>query len=199
MATAIYVRSSTAGQNNEYQIAGLEDYAKNHGMTITKRFIEKKSGRTLEREQLKLMLDWVREGDTVLVYDWSRLSRNGISDLLKIVDALNDKGVTLISLKEGTIGQDATGKLILEIMASIQNWQVDIQREKQLAGIQKAKEKGVYKPRRAMVDKSMWEDAYNDYMTRKISKTEFAGRLGVTRPTLNKLITRYEGGENIYL
>lgn len=187
-----YVRSSTQEQNNDYQILALKKFG------IDKWFIEKKSGRNMKREELQNMLDFVREGDTVYIYDFSRLARS-TKDLATIVDALSDKGVALVSTKEQLDTSTATGKLMLTMIGAINQFQVDIQREKQLEGIAVAKAEGKYKGRNmASVDAENWNSLLDSYKSREISKAKFAEALGVSRPTLDKLMKRYEAGEDIF-
>ncbi|MDO5139224.1 MAG: recombinase family protein, partial [Oscillospiraceae bacterium] len=81
-----YVRVSTVEQNEERQIEALKTHK------IEKWFVEKVSGKDMDRPQLQSMLDFVREGDTVFVHDFSRLARS-TKDLLSITERLNDKGV----------------------------------------------------------------------------------------------------------
>lgn len=88
-----YVRVSTAEQNEARQTEALEKF------NIEKWYTEKVSGRDTKREQLRRMLDFVREGDEVYVMDFCRLSRS-VQDLLSIVDLLGEKKVKLVSLKE---------------------------------------------------------------------------------------------------
>ena len=88
-----YVRVSTVDQNEARQVEALKRYE------IEKWFTEKVSGKNMDRVQLKLMLEFVREGDTVLVSDFSRLARS-TRDLLDIVEELKKKNVHLVSLKE---------------------------------------------------------------------------------------------------
>ena len=87
-----YVRVSTEEQNEARQIEAL----KKHG--IEKWFTEKISGKSMDRPQLQAMLDYVREGDTVYIHDFSRLARS-TRDLLEIVERLQNKGVHLVATK----------------------------------------------------------------------------------------------------
>ena len=80
-----YIRVSTVGQNSERQLEGVE---------LDKVFEEKVSAKTMNRPKLNEMLEYVREGDTVVVHDISRLARN-ISDLHNLVEQINAKGETL--------------------------------------------------------------------------------------------------------
>lgn len=79
-----YVRVSTAEQNEERQIAQMQN------MKIDKIYMEKISGKDTKREQLNRMMDFVREGDEVYVTDFSRLSRS-TKDLLSIIESLKEK------------------------------------------------------------------------------------------------------------
>ena len=88
-----YVRVSTVEQNEERQIEGLQKY------NIDKWFKEKKSAKDTNREQLQAMLDFVREGDTIYIHDFSRLARS-TRDLLDIIEILKKKNVNLVSNKE---------------------------------------------------------------------------------------------------
>ena len=77
------------------------------------------------------MLDFVREGDTIYIYNLSRLARN-VKDLLEIVERLNAKGVGLVSDKEAIDTQSITGKLLLTIVSAVNEFMIDNQRESQL-------------------------------------------------------------------
>ena len=107
-----YVRVSTVEQNEERQLQALE------GFEIEKWFVEKKSGKNTNREQLTLMLEFVRAGDVIYVMDFSRLSRS-VSDLLNIVQTLERKNVRLVSLKENIDTHTPTGKLMLTVIGAI--------------------------------------------------------------------------------
>ena len=189
-----YVRSSSATQNNEYQISALKKYETED----SKWFIEKKSGRNTNREQLQAMLDFVREGDTIYIYNLSRLARN-VKDLLEIVERFNAKGVGLVSDKEAIDTQSITGKLLLTIISAVNEFMIDNQRESQLEGIAEAKAKGKYKggkPKK--VRREIWEDCYSKYQRHEISKGEFARAIGVSRPTLDKRLEEYNNGVDIF-
>ena len=88
-----YVRVSTIEQNEERQIESLNKY------DIEKWYTEKVSGKNTNRPKLLEMLDFVREGDTIYIHDFSRLARS-TKDLLDIIEQLQQKKVALISIKE---------------------------------------------------------------------------------------------------
>lgn len=182
-----YVRVSTIEQNEARQIEAL----KGHG--IEKWFTEKVSGKDTNRPQLQAMLDYVREGDTVYIHDFSRLARS-TADLLIIVDLLQSKGVNLVSNKENIDSSTATGKLMLTMIGAINEFERNNLKERQAEGIAIAKEQGKYKGRKEIKVDNFGEH-YERYMTRQISKSELARELGISRPTLDKLIADWEQGK----
>ena len=101
-----YIRVSTTEQNEQRQIEAMTAFQ------IERWFIEKVSGKDMCRPKLQEMLEFVREGDTVHIHDFSRLARS-TADLLNIVETLNCKGVTLVSNKENIDTSTPTGKLML--------------------------------------------------------------------------------------
>ena len=87
-----YVRVSAADQKTDRQEIALKEFS------VDKCFTEKASGKNTDRAQLKKMLEYVREGDTVYIESISRLARS-TKDLLNIVQQLQEKSVDLVSLK----------------------------------------------------------------------------------------------------
>lgn len=182
MANVAYVRVSTEEQNEARQIEGLKKF------NIDKWFTEKVSGKNTKREELIRLLDYVREGDTVYIHDFSRLARN-TKDLLSITEELNNKGVHLVSNKEGIDTSTPTGKLMLTMIGAIAEFERTNLLERQAEGIAIAKKNGVYKGRKAVeVDKAEFDRQYSRYQKREITKTELAKVLNISRPTLDKLI-----------
>ena len=131
-----YVRVSTVEQNEARQLEGLKKYQ------IDKWFTEKVSGKDTNRPELKNMLEFVREGDTVYVHDFSRLARS-TKDLLDIVDQLKAKQVHLVSNKENLDSSTPTGKLMLTMIAAINELQRTNMRERQRERSAEAKKRGV--------------------------------------------------------
>lgn len=180
-----YVRVSTVEQNEARQIKALEK----HG--IERWFTEKISGKNTNRPELQAMLDFVREGDTVYIHDFSRLARS-TKDLLEIVETLNNKGVHLVSNKENIDSSTPTGKLMLTMIAAIYQFERETILEKQAEGIAIAKLEGKYKGRKAIeIENDKFSKLYSDYMNRKLTKVELAKQLKVSRPTLDRMIKEY--------
>lgn len=177
-----YVRVSTVEQNDERQIEALKQY------NIEKWFMEKISGKDMNRPKLQEMLSFVREGDVVYIHSFSRLARN-TADMLKIIEYLKQHGVQLVSHKERLDTSTATGKLQLSILASINEFEREIIHERQLEGIAIAKAQGKYRGRkRVSIADEDFEREYQKYQTRKITKIELAQNLGISRSTLYRLL-----------
>ena len=178
-----YVRVSTIKQNEERQIEGLKKY------NIEKWFTEKASAKDTNRPELQNLLEFAREGDTIYIHDFSRLARS-TKDLLDLVDTFNRKKVNLVSNKENLDTSTPTGKLMLTMIAAINEFERANLLERQKEGIAIAKRKGIYKGRKA-VSIPDFKVYYNRYLQREISKSELAKELQISRPTLDKQIKLY--------
>lgn len=183
-----YVRVSTVEQNEARQVEALEK------QSIEKWFIEKISGKDTNRPQLQAMLDYVREGDTVYVHDFSRLARS-TKDLLLIVEKLKAKNVHIVSNKENIDSSTPTGKLMLTMIGAIAEFERQNMLERQREGIAIAKREGKFKGGQVKkIDCNIWEKYYNQYMQRELTKADFAKTLNISRPTLDKLLKERRGG-----
>ena len=138
-----YARVSTAEQNEQRQIVSFDSFP----FHISKVFVDKCSGKNMERPQLQEMLRYVREGDTVVVSDFSRLARS-TKDMLNIVQELTDKKVSLISLKENINTDTSQGQFMLTVFAALAELERATILERQREGIAIAKQNGKYKGRR---------------------------------------------------
>ena len=184
-----YVRVSTIEQNEERQIEGLEK----HG--IEKWYMEKVSGKNMDRPELQRMLSEVQNGDTIYIHDFSRLARS-TKDLLEIVEMLGNKGVNIVSNKESFDTNTNTGKLMLTVFAAIYEFERVNMLERQAEGIAIAKREGKYKncgrKKKDLADG--YEDLIQQYVDGDITKVQLAVMLNVSRPTLNRILEEY--GEN---
>ncbi len=177
-----YVRVSTAEQNEQRQVEALEKY------NIDKWYTEKASGKDTKRPQLQAMLDFVREGDTIYIHDFSRLARN-TKDLLGIVEKLEEKKVDLVSNRENIDSSTPTGKLMLTMVGAIAEFERASLLERQREGIAIAKAAGKYRGGQVKrIDEGLFNAEYKKYMGREISKAQMARNLNISRPTLNKLL-----------
>jgi DNA invertase Pin-like site-specific DNA recombinase len=142
-----YARVSSTGQSLDIQVELLT------AAGCTKVFGEKRSGRfAADRDELRDCLDFVREGDTLIVTRLDRLARS-VGDLFKILETLQRKGVAFRCLQQSGVDTDtSTGRLTLAILGAVAAFEADIRRERQMEGIAKAKAAGVYKGRKPTVD-----------------------------------------------
>lgn len=184
MANLAYIRVSTAEQNEQRQIDAMSQYK------IDKWFTEKVSAKNMNRPELQKMLDYAREGDIIHIHDFSRLARS-TRDLLDIVESLNKKGITLVSNKENLDTSTPTGKLMLTMIAAINEFERENLLERQREGIEIAKKNGKYKGRKPVAIPD-FEKHYERYCRREISKSALARELNISRPTLDKLIAEYK-------
>ena len=132
--TVGYARVSTSGQSLDVQREMLAH--------CDRLFEEKKSGLDGKRQELKRCLEYVREGDTLVVSKLDRVARS-TSDFYRIVQTLEDKGVNFQCLDHDFDTSTKTGKLLIGILALIAEFEADIRKERQAEGIAKAKAKNV--------------------------------------------------------
>lgn len=139
-----YARTSTSDQK-----AGLDAQIRDlKGAGCVKLFQEEISAVATKRPELERTLDYVREGDTLIVTKPDRLARS-TADLLAIAKTLEDKGVTLRILSMAVDTSTPTGKLMLTMLGGIAEFERDLMLERQQEGIAKAKADGKYKGRKA--------------------------------------------------
>lgn len=136
-----YVRVSTVEQN----LARQDELMKSFG--VDKVYSEKLSGKDTKRPQFQEMIDFLREGDTLYVESFSRLSRS-TRDLLDTVNTLNEKGVSLVSDKEKIDTTSPQGRLVMTVFAAIYQFERENTLERQREGIAIAKRQGKYKGRK---------------------------------------------------
>ena len=141
MATIGYARVSTTGQNLESQLEQLTAAA------CDKIYQEKASGVKVDRPELAAMLDYCREGDTVVVCKLDRIARS-TAHLLSIVDGLNQKGVAFKVLNINLDTSSPTGKLMLSMLAAIGQFEREMMLERQREGVDQAKKAGKYTGRK---------------------------------------------------
>ena len=123
-----YIRVSTKHQETARQEILMEQ------LGVDKVFIDKCTGKNTNRPQLKEMMSVLKPGDVVVVESYSRMSRSA-HDLLRIVEDLNDKGVSFISKKESVDTATSMGKMMLTFIAGINEFEREIMLERQKEGI----------------------------------------------------------------
>ena len=181
-----YIRASSFGQNTARQL---------DGMKLDRTFEEKISGRDTNRPELQAMLAYVRDGDTVVVHEMSRLARN-LSDLLALVNNLTSRGVKVTFIKENLTfsGQDdPMSKLMLQIMGACSEFEVSILRQRQAEGISLAKARGVYKGRKPSLTDAQAEQLRLRAQAGE-KKTDLAEEYKVSRETVYAYLRMGPGG-----
>ena len=178
-----YVRVSTVEQNEARQVEALQK----HG--IEKWYTEKVSGKDTKREQLQLMLDFVREGDVIYTMDFSRLSRS-VSDLLNIIETLDNKGVRLVSLKENLDTHTPHGKLMLTVIAAINAFERENLLERQREGIEIAKQQKKYKGRKPK-ELNMFDEVYGLWKSGEITAVSASKGLGICSSSTKNPLSPY--------
>lgn len=190
MARIAYVRVSTAEQHEERQVEALKKYE------IEKWYVEKISGKNTERPELLAMLDYVREGDTIYIHDLSRLARS-TKDLLEIVETLKKKKVELVSNKESIDTNTPAGKLMLTMIGAIAEFERQNILDRQREGIAIAKKAGKYHGRKPIkIREADFYKAYEAYMRRDFTKGQMAEALGISRPTLDKILRERKNNDS---
>jgi DNA invertase Pin-like site-specific DNA recombinase len=136
-----YIRISTFEQNTARQLDDL---------VLDKVFTDKASGKDTRRPELEALMQFAREGDTVIVHSMDRLARN-LDDLRRIVRNLTGRGIKIQFVKESLTftGEDSPmANLLLSVMGAFAEFERALIRERQLEGIALAKQRGAYKGRK---------------------------------------------------
>ena len=136
-----YVRASTTDQNTARQEVLMES------LGVDQVYIDRMSGKNTDRPELRRMMTFVREGDTVIVESISRFARN-TRDLLDLVEWLTAKGVEFVSKKEAIDTTTPSGKFMLTIFEAVAELEREYILQRQREGIAIARERRIYKGRR---------------------------------------------------
>ena len=186
-----YIRVSTEHQETARQQEIMCDYQ------VDRIFSEKISGANADRPQLRAMLDYVREGDTLYVESISRLGRS-TKDLLNIIDALTEKGVTLISHKEKIDTDTPTGKFMLTVFAALSQLERKQLKQRQREGIEIAKAQGKYTGRKPIpTDWTRFGQLYGEWRAKNITGRDFMRRMDMPANTFYRRVREYEINHHI--
>ena len=189
-----YLRVSTKDQLLDRQEVLME------GANIDKYFREKVSGKSTDRPQLKEMLSFVREGDTVVVESISRFARN-TKDLLELIEQLEKKGVNFVSLKEAIDTTTPTGKFMLTVLGAMAQLERDYILQRQKEGIQAmptvngkkvSARNGVAIGRPERQFPKDWEKIYKAYKNKDMSVKLLCKAYDIPRSSFYELVKKYE-------
>ena len=177
-----YCRVSTLDQNSTMQKdAILKKYPE------AKVLEEKKSGTTRTgREQLDTLLKIIDQGEKVVVWKLDRLARN-MKDLLDIVEQIESKGACLEILDQAIDTSTASGKAFLQMLGVFAEFETNLRKERQMAGIYKAKAEGRYKGRKPALSESQIQEI-KQKKDQGINPTKLAKEYGVSRATIYNVL-----------
>lgn len=178
-----YARVSTTGQSYEIQQQKLREAG------CEKVMAEKQSGKAVNsRKELQKMLEFVREGDTVMVTKLDRLARS-VSDAVKIVETLEAKKVDFVVLDNTSIDtRTPQGKMVFHIIAAVGEMERSLINERTAEGRQKAMQEGVKFGRRESLTNAEVRKLREEAQTFNGSKTELGKKYGISRATVYRLL-----------
>ena len=184
-----YARTSTAEQR-----AGLDAQERELSAGgCEKIFSEQVSSVDKSRPELARALEYARPGDEFMVMKPDRLARS-LKDLLAIEERLRAKGVTLIVQSMGLNTKDATGRLILQVLGAIAEFERALMLERQIEGIAEAKAAGKYRGRKPTAQAKAAEvvrladERDTSGRNPRWKKTEIAAQLGISRASVHRIL-----------
>jgi DNA invertase Pin-like site-specific DNA recombinase len=183
-----YIRVSTKLQNTDRQLDNID---------LDLIFTDKASGGDTNRPALKELLNYIRDDDVIYVHCMDRLARK-LNDLKSIIKTINDKKATITFVKEGLTFENKKdshiASLMLNMMGAFSEFEYGHIKERQLEGVAKAKEKGVYSRYRSLSEEQVNEIKNilaQETKLNRINKTELAQQYGICKSTLYKYIKNY--------
>lgn len=188
-----YVRVSTVEQNEDRQIKAMQEDG------VEKIYMDKQSGKDFNRPEYKKMISGLRQGDVLVLHSIDRLGRNyeEILEQWRVItkEIKADVIVQDMPLLNTTISKDLDGTfiadLVLQILSYVSAKERENIRRRQKEGIAIAKAKGVYKGGKSkQIDEELFAMNLVRYRNGEITKTEFSSALGVSRPTLDKILKK---------
>ena len=194
MAKIGYARVSSKEQNLDRQLEALQ------GVSVTRVFSDKASGQNADRPQLKAMLDYIRDGDIVVVTELDRLGRNN-KDLTDIMNEIQQKGATLEALNLPSmsgIQDENLRRLINNLVVELYKYQAESERkrikERQAQGIELAKKKGRYTGRKSKFQKDdpLLQRAFKLYQSKEYTFKEIESHTKIPVSTLKRYLKKYD-------
>ena len=178
-----YIRVSTEEQNTARQEVLLRE------LGVDEVFIDKASGKSVDRPELRRMMEYVRKGDTVIVESISRFARN-TRDLLELVEQLTVKEVEFVSKKESIDTTTPTGKFMLTVFAAVAELEREYILQRQREGIAIAKRQGKYTGRKPLPLPDNFEAVVARWRRGEITATEAMRRTGLKANTFYRRVQR---------
>ena len=181
MARIGYARVSTLEQSTDRQTDALEEAG------AERVFVDKMSGANKDRPELSRMLDFVRDGDTLIVESISRLARS-TRDLLIIVETLSDKGVDLVSQKESIDTKTPQGRFVLSIFGALAELERETLLQRQREGIEAAKRRGRHMGRPRKQVPPNFDKVYERWRSGELTAVEAQRLTGLSHATFYRVV-----------
>lgn len=179
-----YIRISTLDQNTARQEVLME------ALGVDEVYIDRMSGKSADRPEMRRMLEYVRRGDTVVVESISRFARN-TRDLLELVERLTEKGVEFVSQKEAIDTTTPTGKFMLTVFGAVAELEREYILQRQREGIAIARERGIYKGRKP-IDRPEFQQVVALWRKGGITAVEAMKRLDLKSSTFYRKVRQME-------
>lgn len=180
-----YVRVSTQEQNTLRQEVLMDE------LGVEKVYIDKCSGKNANRISLREMMDFVREGDTVIVESISRFARN-TRDLLALIEELDNKGVNFVSQKEAIDTSTPTGKFMITVFGAVAELEREYILQRQKEGIVIAKAEGKYKGKKKKTLLCNFDEIYLKWRNGEITAVKAMELLGIGKTTFYNRVKEFE-------
>jgi DNA invertase Pin-like site-specific DNA recombinase len=178
-----YCRVSTAEQNTARQEVLMQE------LGVDQVYIDRMSGKNTDRPELKRMMNYVREGDYVIVESISRFARN-TKDLLELVETLTEKQVEFISKKEAIDTTTPTGKFMLTVFGAVAELEREYILQRQKEGIAVAKQNGVYKGRKP-IEHPDFKKVVAKWQAGEITAVQAMKKLNMKPSTFYRKVKKY--------
>jgi len=182
-----YARVSTADQNLALQLDALE------GCGCEKVFRDTASGTAAQRQGLNEALDYLREGDTLVVWRLDRLGRS-LRGLIDLVNTLHERKVAFKSLIDSIDTSTPTGQFFFHVTGAFAELERNLIRERTMAGLKAARSRGRKGGRPKAIDQQTFEMAFRLYEDKKDSVGDICRRFGIARRTFYRYV---EGNKRV--
>lgn len=175
-----YIRVSTQEQNTARQEVLMES------LGVDEVYIDRTSGKNMNRPELKKMMDYVRKGDIVVVESISRFARN-TRDLLELIEQLEEKEVAFLSQKEAIDTSTPTGKFMLTVFGAVAQLEREYLLQRQREGIDLAKAQGKYRGRKPG-EHPDFEQVVAQWRCGNITAMQAVRKLGMSKTTFYRRV-----------
>lgn len=175
-----YIRISTIGQNSARQEVLMRE------LGVEKVFIDKMSGKSIDRPELQKMMSFVRQGDTIIVESISRFARN-TRDLLELMERLNAKGVEFVSKKESLDTSTPSGRFVLTIFGAVAELEREYILQRQKEGIEIAKIEKKYAGRKPL-DRPEFDEVVSAWQRGEMTAVAAMRKLKISKTTFYRKV-----------